>query len=1255
MEPNSLMWVGSPCGLHGPYIFYKAFRFHLEAKPRILSLGDFFLVRCKPGEPLCIAELQLLWEERTSKQLLSSSKLYFLPEDTPKGRTVSHGEDEIVAVSEKVVVKLEDLVRWTARDSSAWNRGLKARPLKPHDVLRELGKNGQRDTPLIHRYRESTLNCGLNFKDVLKEKAEIGDDADQKRVLVLSYPQYCRYRSVLARLRERPASLLTSQVVLALGGVASLTEHTHILYCRDTFEHPSLIDNDSVCDGFAPNLKGRPRKKKLSVSQRRDSQNAPAGKETCSTEGKSPVKVKTESKPAVSKGPKVSNNATSCKRIASSSSLEENIKGGPGDGEEECRADEQAFLVALYQYMKERKTPIERIPYLGFKQINLWTMFQAAEKLGGYEQITARRQWKNVYDELGGNPGSTSAATCTRRHYERLILPYERFTKGEDDKPLPPAKPRKDSTSQDGAPRIKVSPLKQRPKEEQPLEPSQMEQDPTVTGLEPLVKCDERERSPLKKEVQLKQDEEPPQFSTLLAGESIKKRSFSTEDGERTVQEETVSSCLEMAPLLGHSLEKNEYQPLDPTTLSEADNVFPRDPPTPPDHAHPPDQLQIGPKELPGYADPTPPGLSERPQGPNRDPGVVGTVGTVLPMMQQKPLQPTRVPEGLNDRAEISVPPGDSSYSHTPLVYPGRTQPGTGINPGTDHLGIHPGLMNPGIMSPLAKKKLLSQVSGTVPSLPNHYAFGPPPPLINTGPNHGNQDELAGQPVAICQGSATDTSVVKRPSVIQHAQSFKPPTRKPMEREREGVARDLCGPGEPYTPSDLTHRQTIHHPQAQHLHPPSNCPGDTYLLRPEPHPHQAPRPGHTPSFLSDYYSSPHLHNLYRHPETRLGLGQEPLGHYVDGRERETGFPRDCEATPGSGGPAFSPSRHPETMGLGSYCSHVTSLSPSMASHNHTHRGHRSPGQRVSDDQPTDLSLPKPSPRKPSPSLHGPPTPLLPQDTGRFCRVPPRTVSSSSSRKLTESQPNPREKALTCRVGGDEAGLGGVYKMDELNRPILGSKNTSSTQNVCTARPLKRSLGELENGPPERKIRAVTPMHSSSSCTIRDRDWEREANGLRKVQTPDLEGEVVKPQQQNQAQTLHQHANTYMEGHKVPLHPSSLFPGGLYPGALVSQIQDICEVPPGYHPYPLQYLKNPSVLSPLVPPFAIHSFMMQRQLLAQAAHSPAHMYRHPMGGSYGELLHHGLYPVTAMSALNAQQHPAFGPSQLSSIHPSTKLS
>ncbi|XP_078523122.1 AT-rich interactive domain-containing protein 5A [Lissotriton helveticus] len=105
--------------------------------------------------------------------------------------------------------------------------------------------------------------------------------------------------------------------------------------------------------------------------------------------------------------------------------------------------EEQAFIAGLYQFMKERKTPIERLPHLGFKQINLWRLHQAAEKLGGYQLVTGRRLWKNVYDELGGSPGSTSAATCTRRHYERLVLPYVRYLRGEDDKPIHLSKPMK--------------------------------------------------------------------------------------------------------------------------------------------------------------------------------------------------------------------------------------------------------------------------------------------------------------------------------------------------------------------------------------------------------------------------------------------------------------------------------------------------------------------------------------------------------------------------------------------------------------------------------------------------------------------------------------------------------------------------------------------------------------------------------------------------------------------------------------------
>ncbi|KAM9337866.1 AT-rich interaction domain 6 [Symphorus nematophorus] len=92
--------------------------------------------------------------------------------------------------------------------------------------------------------------------------------------------------------------------------------------------------------------------------------------------------------------------------------------------------------------MKKRDTPIERIPNLGFKQIDLFLMFMTVRDLGGYQQVTSQQLWKQVYNMLGGNPRSTSAATCTRRHYEKLLLPYECHVKGIPMNLLPQHQPK---------------------------------------------------------------------------------------------------------------------------------------------------------------------------------------------------------------------------------------------------------------------------------------------------------------------------------------------------------------------------------------------------------------------------------------------------------------------------------------------------------------------------------------------------------------------------------------------------------------------------------------------------------------------------------------------------------------------------------------------------------------------------------------------------------------------------------------------
>ncbi|XP_049789439.1 AT-rich interactive domain-containing protein 5B-like [Schistocerca nitens] len=93
MDNNKIQLIGAPCGHHGPYTFYKAFKYNKNGKCRILALSDFFFVKLwSDSDLMSIGELQLLWMDKNSEQVLASLRLYFLPENTPEGRSDDHGE-----------------------------------------------------------------------------------------------------------------------------------------------------------------------------------------------------------------------------------------------------------------------------------------------------------------------------------------------------------------------------------------------------------------------------------------------------------------------------------------------------------------------------------------------------------------------------------------------------------------------------------------------------------------------------------------------------------------------------------------------------------------------------------------------------------------------------------------------------------------------------------------------------------------------------------------------------------------------------------------------------------------------------------------------------------------------------------------------------------------------------------------------------------------------------------------------------------
>ena len=61
--------------------------------------------------------------------------------------------------------------------------------------------------------------------------------------------------------------------------------------------------------------------------------------------------------------------------------------------------------------------------------VDLHLFFEKVSQLGGYDGCMSKKAWKSIYDDLGGNPQNTSAATCTRRHYEKYVVDDRRHNR----------------------------------------------------------------------------------------------------------------------------------------------------------------------------------------------------------------------------------------------------------------------------------------------------------------------------------------------------------------------------------------------------------------------------------------------------------------------------------------------------------------------------------------------------------------------------------------------------------------------------------------------------------------------------------------------------------------------------------------------------------------------------------------------------------------------------------------------------------
>lgn len=91
------------------------------------------------------------------------------------------------------------------------------------------------------------------------------------------------------------------------------------------------------------------------------------------------------------------------------------------DTNEYNKREEKFFLRKLHEFHIKHNNHIPKMIWFSLKGVCLYAIFCQVKKLGGFDAVTLKRQWKTLFGEKSGPHN-----TITRRKYERILLPLER-------------------------------------------------------------------------------------------------------------------------------------------------------------------------------------------------------------------------------------------------------------------------------------------------------------------------------------------------------------------------------------------------------------------------------------------------------------------------------------------------------------------------------------------------------------------------------------------------------------------------------------------------------------------------------------------------------------------------------------------------------------------------------------------------------------------------------------------------------------
>ena len=96
------------------------------------------------------------------------------------------------------------------------------------------------------------------------------------------------------------------------------------------------------------------------------------------------------------------------------------------------------FMKALTEFADASGRPLKKIPDVSGRVIDLHLLFTLVKRRGGFERASAERKWAEIAEHMNMHDCTTShLSQALKKHYQQLLLPYERMVEGLD--PPPPA------------------------------------------------------------------------------------------------------------------------------------------------------------------------------------------------------------------------------------------------------------------------------------------------------------------------------------------------------------------------------------------------------------------------------------------------------------------------------------------------------------------------------------------------------------------------------------------------------------------------------------------------------------------------------------------------------------------------------------------------------------------------------------------------------------------------------------------------